>query len=212
MSLQRTPEWFAARLGKLTASRIDDATAKTRNGWGASRKNYMAELLTERMTGKPAPQSWAANAAVQWGLEHERAALDVYEFENNVTVEEVSFCPHPLIDMAGASPDGLIAVDGLVEVKCPNTATHLETIISGKIDQGYVKQMQWQMACAGRLWCDFVSFDPRLEVEDQFWTARVLRDNKMIATLEAMAAEFLGELDVMVAAIRAKRKRRAQAA
>jgi putative phage-type endonuclease len=198
MSEQRTPEWFQARLGKLTASRIADATARTKTGWGASRANYMAELLTERLTGQRAPQY--TNAAMEWGTQTEPEARTVYEFERNVTVEEVGFIPHPTIAMSGASPDGLVGdygLDyGLVEIKCPNTATHIEALLGlgGEIDGRYGKQMQWQMACTDREWCDFVSYDPRLPVAMRMLITRVLRDGKMIAKLEAEAKEFLAEL------------------
>ena len=191
---QRTPEWHAQRLGKLTASRIADATTRVKAGWGASRANYMAELLTERLTGQPYPRY--SNAAMEWGTQNEPEARTVYQFERNVTVEEVGFVEHPRIAMSGASPDGLVGDDGLVEIKCPNTATHIATLLGeGEIDGGYVKQMQWQMACTGRQWCDWVSYDPRLPVAMRMVIIRVSRDDKMIVKLEAEASEFLAELD-----------------
>jgi putative phage-type endonuclease len=157
----------------------------------------MAELLTERLTGQPYPRY--SNAAMEWGTQTEPEARTVYEFETNGTVEEVGFVPHPEIAMSGASPDGLVGDKGLVEFKCPNTATHLATLLLGdnehnEVDGGYVKQMQWQMSCTGRQWCDWVSYDPRLPVSMRIVIIRVPRDNKMIAKLETEATEFLAEL------------------
>lgn len=196
---QRTPEWHALRLGKLTASRIADATARTKTGWGASRANYMAELLTERLTGQPYPQY--RNAAMDWGTQTEPEARTVYEFERNVTVEEVGFVPHSRIAMSGASPDGLVGKGldqewGLVEFKCPNTSTHIAVLLGeGGMDPAYTKQVQWQMACCpGRKWCDWVSYDPRLPAAMRIVIVRVPRDDKMIAKLEAEVTEFLAEL------------------
>lgn len=200
---QRSEEWFAARLGKLTASRVADALATTAKGWGAGRKNYAAELLCERLTG--AQQERFTNAAMAWGTETEPQARAAYEFMRDVTVEEVGFVPHPSIPMSGASPDGLVGDDGLIEIKCPNTATHIETLLSGKIEQKYLLQMRWQMACTGRLWCDFVSFDPRLPVELQMWVSRVERPaDDVMEDFERQIREFLAELDATEAALRSR--------
>lgn len=190
---QRTDQWFAARCGKVTASRIADVVARTRSGWGASRANYMAQLIAERLVGQPA-ESYT-NAAMQWGTEKEPEARDAYEFFAEVEVELVGFVDHPRIAMSGASPDGRVGDNGLVEIKCPNTATHIDTLLSGTIADKYIKQMQWQMACEGREFCDFVSFDPRMPIEHQIWIKRVERDDKLIASLEADVAEFLAEVD-----------------
>jgi putative phage-type endonuclease len=197
---QRSSDWFAARLGKLTASRIADATARIKNGWGASRDNLMATLVCERLTGKQADSF--TNAAMQWGTDHEDEARSAYEFELGVTVEKVGFLDHPSIDMAGASPDGLVGAEGLVEIKCPETKGHIETLLSKKVPEKYIKQMQWQMACTGRQWCDFVTYDPRMPQELQLWALRVLRDDKAIAELEKEARLFLAELDEKVSALR----------
>lgn len=194
--LQRTEEWFAARVGKVTASRIADVTAKTKTGWGAGRKNYMAELVAERLTGNR--NEGFTNAAMQWGTDTEPDAVAAYEFYQCVTVEPVGFVDHPNIEMTGASPDGLVGDDGLIEIKCPNTATHLDTILTGKIDGKYIKQMQWQMACTGRKWCDFASYDPRLPEHLRLWTNRVTRDDAMIAELESTVRDFLSELQTMI--------------
>lgn len=190
--IQGSPEWHAIRLGKLTASRVADATARTKTGWGASRANYMAELLVERLTGR-ATESYM-NAAMQWGTDQEPIARATYEFMADCTVETVGFVDHPTIAMAGCSPDGFVGEDGMVEFKCPNTATHIDTLLGESVDGKYIKQMQWQMACTGRKWCTFVSFDPRLPASMQMFMKQVDRDDTMIATLEKEAREFLAEL------------------
>ena len=192
---QYSPEWFAQRLGKVTASRIADVMAKTKTGYSASRKNYMAQLVVERMTGQPVDSY--TNAAMQWGMEQEPFARAEYEFLRGNKVMTAEFVQHPKIADSGASPDGLIGNDGLFEAKCPNTATHIETLLSQKIDNKYILQMQWQMACTGRQWCDFVSFDPRLP-DLSLFVKRIERDNKIIKGIEAEVADFLGELEYMV--------------
>lgn len=199
---QGSAEWKAARLGKVTASRIADMTARTKTGWGASRANYLAELVAERLTGAAAERF--TNAAMEWGNEQEAAARAVYEFMTGETVQTVGCVLHPAIDMALASPDGLVGENGLVEIKCPNTATHIETLLSEAVPEKYVKQMQFQLACTGRAWCDFVSFDPRMPGDMQMWIKRVSRDPVMIADLEKEAAAFLREVDATVSALTEK--------
>lgn len=192
MMEQRTDDWFAARLGKVTASRVADVIAKTKTGYGAGRANYMADLVVERLTGQKA--SSFTNAAMEWGTEQEPNAKAAYAAKTGILVEDVGFIDHPTVAMSGASPDGL-AEDGLVEIKCPNTATHLEYIFDGKPPQKYVTQMQWQMACAGKPWCDFVSYDPRLPERLQLLVLRVPRDDDYIKMLEQEVTAFLQELD-----------------
>lgn len=191
--IQGSPEWHALRIGKVTASRVSDVVAKTKTGWGASRANYMAELIAERLTGEPADKF--TNAAMAWGTEKEPDARAAYEFFRDAQVVEVAFIDHPAIGMTGASPDGLVGDHGLVEIKCPNTATHLDTLLTQTIPSKYVTQMLWQMACTGRQWCDFVSYDPRLPEAMSLFVKRVDRDDKLIASLEKDVAEFLAELD-----------------
>jgi len=192
MMEQRTDDWFAARLGKVTASRVADVIAKTKTGYGAGRANYMADLVVERLTGQKA--SSFTNAAMEWGTEQEPNAKAAYAAKTGILVEDVGFIDHPTVAMSGASPDGF-AEEGLVEIKCPNTATHLEYIFDGKPPQKYVTQMQWQMACAGKPWCDFVSFDPRLPERLQLLVVRVPRDDDYIKMLEQEVTIFLQELD-----------------
>ena len=199
---QGTPEWRAARLGKVTASRISDVTAKTRTGYGASRANYMAQLIVERLTGQPTGSY--TNAAMIWGTNTEPLARAAYEVREGALVEEVGFVPHPSIAGAGCSPDGFVAAEGLIEVKCPNTATHIEYLLDDAAPAEYLPQMQWQMACTGRQWVDFVSFDPRMPEEMQYAVRRVDRDDKYIAELESEVIKFLGELEAKIESLKAR--------
>lgn len=197
MSEQRTPEWFAERLGKITASRIADVVGKTKSGsYGAARKNYMAELLCQRLTGQQ--EEKFTSDAMRHGTDTEQAARAMYMLETGADVTETGFIPHPTIAMSGASPDGLVGEDGLIEIKCPNTATHLEFLQSRKPKHEYLLQMQWQMACTGRQWCDFVSYDDRLPEKLAYRCIRIPRDNKLITELEEEAVKFLTELDKTV--------------
>lgn len=202
---QGSPEWHAARLGKVTASRIADVMARTKSGWGASRNNYMSELLIERLTGIPAPTF--INDAMRWGTEKEPEARAAYEFRRDVDIGLIGFVDHPKIKNSGASPDGLIRTEGLVEFKCPQTATHLETLLGGALADKYIKQTQWQMACAKRAWCDWVSFDPRVPEAMQIFIQRVERDDKLIAEIEKCVTEFLAELDDKEQRLREKYER-----
>ncbi len=199
---QRTTEWIEARLGRVTASRISDVMAKIKSGHSASRANYMAELIVERLTGK-AGDSYQ-NAAMIWGTNTEPLARAAYEAHRGVLVEETGFVPHPSIEMSGASPDGLVEDSGLVEIKCPNTATHIDTLMSEDAPSKYFAQMQWQMACTGRTWCDFVSFDPRMPEDMQLFVMRVDRDAEWIAMAEQAVQEFLSELDEKVSKLKEK--------
>lgn len=196
---QGSQEWLAARLGKVTASRVADVIARTKSGWGASRANYMADLVAERLTGVPADRY--TNAAMQWGIDTEPEARAAYQFDIGALVAPAGFIPHPTIPMSGASPDGLVGTDGLVEIKAPLTATHIETLLGQAVPAKYVTQMQWQMACTGRQWCDFVSYDPRMPEEMRLWVRRVPRDIAMIRELEGHITAFLAELDEKVAAL-----------
>lgn len=199
--IQGSAEWLKLRAGKVTASRVADVCARTKTGFGASRANYMAELICERLTGQPAPSF--TNAAMQWGTEKEPEARAAYEFRANVAVVEVGFVPHPSIEQSGASPDGLIDDDGMLEIKCPQSATHIETLLAASVPSKYITQMQWQMACTGRKYCDFVSFDPRLPPSMQMFLVRIERDDKLISELETMVRDFLSEVDAKVAALKA---------
>ena len=190
--IQGSDEWKQLRLGKVTASRVADMVARTKSGYGASRANYAAQLIAERLTGVAA-ESYT-NAAMQHGTDTEPEARNAYEFYQGVTVEQVAFVPHPTIADAGCSPDGLVGDDGMVEIKCPNTATHLDTLLGQSTPSKYIDQMQFQMSCCGRQWCDFVSYDPRLPERMRLFVRRVSRDDNRIAELESEAVAFLQEI------------------
>lgn len=197
MTEQGSPEWHALRCGKVTASRIADMMAKTKTGWGASRANYKAQLVAERLTGIVA--EGYTNAAMEWGKEKEAEARAAYGFSITHPVEVIDFVTHPEIAMSGASPDALVSWDGLVEIKCPNTATHIETLLGGTVPGKYVMQMQWQMACTRRAWCDFTSFDPRMPEDMRLFVRRLARDDGQIAEITKEVRAFLAEIDATVA-------------
>jgi putative phage-type endonuclease len=207
---QGSAEWLQERCGKVTASRIADLMARTKSGWGASRANYASQLICERLTGCVAPSF--TNAAMIHGTETEPEARRAYEFFVDRDVQQVGFVPHPTIEMAGASPDGLVGEDGLLELKCPNTATHIETLLLGEIPDKYMKQMQFQMACTGREWCDFASYDNRLPERMRLFVKRFTRSTIHIKEIEAEVEVFLAEIDETVAQLRAQYETEKEAA
>ncbi len=196
LEAQRSDDWFANRAGKVTASAIYKVMAKTKTGYGADRANYHAQLVAERLTGRSADSF--SNAAMQWGVDTEAAARLAYAELIGEGIPEIGFVDHPVIAMSGASPDGLVGFDGLVEIKCPNTATHIATLTGSNIDRKYLLQMQWQMACTERQWCDFASFDPRLPPEMQLHVRRVERDDALLAEIEGEVLPFLAEVAATV--------------
>lgn len=189
---QGSAEWLRARVGKVTASRVADIVAKTKTGYGSSRGNYMAELIAERLTGVPAEKF--VSSAMAWGTNTEDEARAAYEFHAGLIVETVGLVPHPSIPMSAASPDGY-AGEGLVEIKCPQTATHLDTLLGQAIPSKYQTQMFWQMCCTGRPWADFISYDPRMPEQMRLFVQRLHRDDERIAELEKEVTLFLGELE-----------------
>ena len=196
---QGSPEWYAERCGKVTASRIGDIIARTKTGPSTSRANYMAQLIAERLTGNV--ERGYVSPEMAWGSEKEADACDAYAFMHDADLEEAGFVLHPKISDAGASPDRYVGADGLVEVKCPLTATHLDTLLGAGVPQRYQAQIQWQLSCTGRSWCDFVSFDPRLPPSMRLFVRRVPRDDDVIALLEKEVRTFLAELEAKVAAL-----------
>jgi len=199
---QRSDEWIAVRLGKVTASRAADVMAKTKTGYSASRETYMAQLITERLTNTRA--DGFSSPAMQWGTDTEPQARMAYEFMTGETVEETGFVLHPSIQGFGASPDGLVGSDGLIEIKCPNSATHIDTLLSEKVPAKYITQMQVQMMCTGREWCDFVSFDPRLPGDMVFWSKRVWADPERQQDIETEVRKFLIEVEDKLQKLRDK--------
>lgn len=190
---QRSDQWKQIRCGKVTASRIADLMARTKSGPSASRANYLAELLVERLTG--VPTEGYTNAAMQRGTDLEPVAREAYELSREMWVSEIGFVVHPRINDSGASPDGLCAADGLVEIKCMGGANHLDVLLRGEIPDKYIKQMQWQMACCERAWCDFAAFHPGFPSDMQLFVKRVPRDDALIAEMEREVSAFLAELD-----------------
>jgi putative phage-type endonuclease len=196
---QGTGEWLMARVGKVTASRINDVLATVKTGESASRRNYRAELVVQRISGLPSPSY--SNAAMQWGTDNEPLARLAYSLHTGLEVEEVGLIDHDTVLRSGASPDGLVGADGMVEIKCPNTATHIAWAIAGEVPAEHVNQMQWQMACTGRQWCDFVSFDPRMPEGQQLFIRCLQQDQALIDKIEAEVVKFDAEVEAEVLAL-----------
>lgn len=197
---QGSEEWLKARCGSLGASRLHEALARTKSGMAASRKNIIIELAVEQLTGQPTPSF--VSGPMEWGTKQEANARAAYSFLRDVEVTEVGLCRHGWIDGTHASPDGLVGNDGLIEIKCPNSATHAEYLLTKEIPQKYIYQMQWQMECTGRDWCDFVSYDPRMPMELQVYICRYPRDHETINRLKKEVVDFLHEVEMMVARLR----------
>lgn len=198
---QNTPQWHAARCGRVTASRVCDIVRQTKNGVSKMRQTYLGEIVAERLSGYQ-PEGSYTSAAMQFGKDNEPVARATYAFMHDAAVTPVGFVIHPALDMAGASTDSLVNDDGLLEIKCPNSSTHLETLLGARIEPDYEKQIQWGLACTGRQWCDFVSFDPRFPAEMQLHVTRVHRDEETIAALELAVRLFLKEVDATVEKLR----------
>jgi putative phage-type endonuclease len=198
--LQGTDDWKLARAGRVTASRICDVLAKIKSGEAAARRNYKAQIISEILSGQP-QESGFVSAEMKFGTENEPFARAAYEITNDVMVQQVGLVIHPRIERSAASPDGLVGSDGLIEAKVPNTATHIDYILKGEVPADYQPQILWQMACTGREWCDFVSYDPRLPSRLQLFVKRLERDDKRIAEMEKEVEKFLAEVDETLAAL-----------
>jgi putative phage-type endonuclease len=188
--------WFQMRLGKITASRITDVIAQVKSGEAAGRENYRIELVCERLTGKPT--EGFTNADMERGTELEPFARAWYEVEKGEFVKQVPFVDHPTIKNAGASPDGIIG-EGLIEIKCPMTKTHVKYLLADRVPAKYMPQMAWQMACTHSKWVDFVSYCPELPQDMQMFIKRYERDDAYIAELEAKVIEFDIEVEQVIA-------------
>ncbi len=193
---QGTPEWHELRRGKVTASRVADILAKTKTGTSVSRQNYLIELALQQTTKTIEPSY--TNAAMEWGTATEPQARVAYEVNTNNFVDQVPFIDHPKIQGFGCSPDGLVGADGLLEIKCPNSATHWEYFKAQEPPKKYFIQMQAQMAVTGAKWCDFVSFDPRMPERSQLLIVNVRRDPEFILYMEAEINQFLEEVSTEV--------------
>ena len=194
---QGTAEWLAERLGHVTASRITDVLAKGKSGEAKTRESYRWELVGQRMTG--ILKDSFTNKAMEHGTATEPEARIHYEVTHGVFVDEVGFIKHPTIKWVGASPDGLVGDEGGLEIKCPNTDTHLQTVASGKIPAKYIGQVQMGMWVTGRKWWDFVSYDPRIQQKNlRYFCVRVMRDEEYIANMEREALLFLSEIETVI--------------
>jgi putative phage-type endonuclease len=200
---QGSAEWFELRLGKVTASRMGDVIATTKKGYSAARGRYMDQLVVERLTRQIS--GGFVSPAMMWGNAYENEARAAYEFMGDVSVELVGFVIHPTFDDSGASPDGLVGEDGMVEVKCPTSSVHIDTLLNGTIAEEYQAQMQWGLDCTGRAWCDYVSYDPRMPPPLRLWVKRLWRDETTIAAMRLQVGIFLGELGERMAALEALR-------
>lgn len=201
--LQRNDGWYADRCGKVTASPIIKVYKKLKSGgYSADREKYFFQVLGERLTGVPA--SGFKSAAMQRGIDKESEARDAYTRKTNYPVVEAPFVPHPIIDNTGASPDGYVGDDGLIEIKCPNSATTAEVLLKDYLDETYAAQMQWQMACTGRVWCDYVVYDDRMPAHLQLYVKRIHRNDALISEVEKEVIKFLNEIDDAVSALSLK--------
>jgi len=200
--VQGTPEWKSARAGIVTASRINDVMAKIKTGEAAARQDYRAQIIAEILTGTPQDPDYA-NTAMIWGKEQEPNARSAYEMAQGVMVQQVGLVLHPALDRSAASPDGLVD-DGLLEIKCPKTATHLNYLLENRVPKEYEKQMLWQMACCERAWCDFVSFDPRLPEDMQLFIKRFSRNEARILEITEEVKLFLSEVDSVIRLLKSR--------
>ena len=200
MTEQRTEQWLLDRLGHVTASKADCVLAGKET---AKRQGYIIQLVTERLTGQV--QDSFTNSAMAWGTEQEPVARAVYQsiLAGFLFVEETGFVKHPTIEWLGASPDGLVG-DGLVEIKCPNSTTHVEYLMDGKVPAKYKPQMLVQMLCTQRKWCDFVSFDPRLPEDLQLFVVRFEPKQEELDKIESAIKDFLTEVDKATNKLRSK--------
>lgn len=201
MTEQGTEAWLQSRLGRVTASRIADVMMKPTT---AGFQNYRSQLVCERLTGRPTETH--TSAAMQHGIDTEPQARAMYTLSTGLAVEETGFVPHPEIAMSGASPDGLVGEEGLVEIKCPQPTEHIRTLTGGEVQKKYLLQMQWQMDCTGRSWCDFVSFNPCLPDDLQLHVQRIKRDDKLIAEICEAVTAFLAEVDGLMSRLESKRE------
>jgi putative phage-type endonuclease len=193
---QGDPLWLTERTGRVTASRVVDVVSKLKNGkYSAARETYMMELLVEALTGRAADHY--VTAEMQFGIENEGLARSMYEIKTGTEVERVGLVIHPTIERSAASPDGLVGDDGLIEIKCPKTSTHLRYLMDEAVPEQYLPQMLWQMACTGRQFCDFVSYDPRLPEEFGLFIVRLTREEEVIEEMQCEVENFIRELNAM---------------
>lgn len=191
-------EWYQARIGLVTSSKVHDAITPRQKGGThelAARRNLKMQMISEMLTG--CTTEHYVSAAMDWGVATEPKARNEYEYRCGASADALGLVMHPTNPRAAATADGIVSPNGILEIKCPETYTHLEYLASGAIPKDYLNQINWQMACCGPEieWCDFVSYDPRIEAEElQMLVVRHERDNKRIAEMEAAVDDFLAEL------------------
>lgn len=198
---QNSHEWLAERRGRITASRIANVMSTLkRGGEGADRKNYRTELIAERLSGRA--EDHYTSPEMMWGTENEPYARAAYEIGCGVMVDQVGFVLHPTMDFSGGSPDGLVGEDGMIEIKCGKTTTHLKWLMAGEVPEEHQDQILWNLCCTERKWCDFISFDPRLPDGLNIFIVRMQRDEKRIANIEAEVKLFNDQVDAVAADLR----------
>lgn len=199
---QGTPEWEALRLGHVTASCVADLMARTKTGESASRAKYKYKLAAERLTGQSQDQGFVSQA-MQFGRDQEVVAVSEFENTRGIFLDPVGFWHHPTIDWFGVSPDRLLGDDMVVEVKVPNSATHIKYVDEGRCPPEYFPQVQAQLSATQRKAAWFLSFDPRLPVTcpNRLFAVMVERDEEYIAKLEAEIVRFLGEVQDLITKI-----------
>jgi putative phage-type endonuclease len=199
VTVQGSVEWKRAKYGNVGASQIRNVIANGRSGGeAAARRNFKAQCVAELLSGVPQEDGFLSKE-MAWGVENEPFARAAYEISRGVMVDKCGFIFHPSIERSGASPDGLVGSDGLLEIKCPLTATQIQYLLAGRVPTDYVPQMQWQMACTGRPWNDFASYDPRMPEHLQLFIKRLPRDDEYIYWLESEVRQFNAEVDEIVA-------------
>jgi len=201
---QGSAEWLQARVGRITGSRMSDVMAYLKSGKGemACRRDYRMDLMAERLTGSA--EKKVVTAEMQWGIDHELEAKGAYEVAMDCLIQTVGFAVHPSMDYSGASPDGLLDADGILEVKCPKTTTHLSYLMAGTVPEDYQPQMLWEMACCERTWGHFVSYDPRLPEDMRLLIIRFDLDGKRVAAMEDEVGKFNLEIEAALESLKTR--------
>ena len=193
---QGTDEWKLARLGYVSASNLDAVMARGKSGEAITRKKYKVRLAAERLTGE-ITESYS-NAAMEWGVVNEEKAAMAYEVSKDTLLDRTGFWKHPTISWLGCSPDRLVGSDGLVEIKCPDSSTHVDYLLAKQVPTEYVKQVQGQIWVMEREWCDFVSYDPRMPEKNRLLVVRAYRDEELIKQMQEEVEKFLNEVDQLI--------------
>ena len=188
---QGSAEWLAARIGKVTASRMSAVLSKGRgDAPSKTAETYMMELIVEKLTGEPTP--FFETADMKWGTETEEDARLMYQIRNNVAIREVAYISEG--ENLLVSPDGLVGDNGLIEIKCPKSATQLKRALTDNYSKDYTAQIQMQLWISKREWCDFLSYDPRLPKKTGYLEQRVQRDEKYIKNMSEKTNEFIDRM------------------